>query len=827
MNSPFFVLIFRRFGGTFKDAGTLKKIRDIQRKDTHMQTPLKAASLALVGAALLSFSVMADEGEGQTGPTVNLSANVTDTSGGTLQYRWKSTDGSIRNVNSSHTTWTLPAGHGLHFAYVLVSNDLGGYTQRRVVVSTDNQPAVRSGESDATSLKPPAAPAQVNDFYRGFLILGQTPDYIDLYAANLQVFLQDATTLTRYPATGVALTNPRGEYLIAGVPPDDNLNANCSADGGVSFQLCNQQFTQLDSATTDYFTHDAATYMFLPDGSYGPSPTLVTGSVALADGSVCGMVDEFFGVHTLPTVTMFNASNTPLGSPIKVNEFGYFSFQLNPSAATALVRCDHSSRAVMLNTSSATSGTIALGPITFASVTPPTVVSLTATLNGAVVGSLLPPPTGFPSDALARSDGYLSEKGIDTRAGACQYYKAIGGVQNCDSNGNFMGAKLTYDQWQRAEHIGPYARAGTPQYKALYINKVDLNLTRDHTSISYSPNQTAAVVCNHLGPPGTTPAQLMNPAPGDIETAISNTANGKNLVACVAMDYKAYPGVNNGQPFTRFFIFGPDGSLLPSINLDGRSEKYVPGTCIACHGGDHYAEKFPENGSGPANVGGHFLPYDVGNFEFSQTQAGLTEPEQREQIYHLNQNVLRAGPTVAEQELIAGWYANDPVTCPASDPRCHVLDTSYLPVSWSTSQIIASEAAAQNTPLLATDIQNLQSLYKNVLARSCRTCHVAQIENYNFDHFNNALAPSSYSPYGQNSSLEDAAFEIKRNVCGRAYSSETFSSLERWNMMPNSLVTFNRFWLSANPLYGQVDQTAIFNAYEALDFNDPCVAPSY
>jgi hypothetical protein len=37
---------------------------------------------------------------------------------------------------------------------------------------------------------------------------------------------------------------------------------------------------------------------------------------------------------------------------------------------------------------------------------------------------------------------------------------------------------------------------------------------------------------------------------------------------------------------------------------------------VVCHGGDHYAGKFPEAGSGFASVGGHFLPYDAGNFEF-------------------------------------------------------------------------------------------------------------------------------------------------------------------------------------------------------------------
>lgn len=123
------------------------------------------------------------------------------------------------------------------------------------------------------------------------------------------------------------------------------------------------------------------------------------------------------------------------------------------------------------------------------------------------------------------------------------------------------------------------------------------------------------------------------------------------------MDYMISQGVNNNQPFVRFLIFGPNGQLLPSINLDGRREKFVPGTCVVCHGGDHYAGKFPEDGSGAANVGGHFLPYDVGNFEFS-SKLGLHDQDQEQAIFHLNKNLLNAGPTQAEKDLIAGWYAN-------------------------------------------------------------------------------------------------------------------------------------------------------------------------
>ena len=65
---------------------------------------------------------------------------------------------------------------------------------------------------------------------------------------------------------------------------------------------------------------------------------------------------------------------------------------------------------------------------------------------------------------------------------------------------------------------------------------------------------------------------------------------------------------------------------------------------MVCHGGDHYVGKFPEDGTGAADVGGHFLWYDVGDFEFS-SKFGLRQKDQEQAIYYLNQNVLNAGPT--------------------------------------------------------------------------------------------------------------------------------------------------------------------------------------
>ena len=228
------------------------------------------------------------------------------------------------------------------------------------------------------------------------------------------------------------------------------------------------------------------------------------------------------------------------------------------------------------------------------------------------------------------------------------------------------------------------------------------------------------------------------------------------------------------------------------MNLDGRREKFVPGTCVVCHGGDHYAGKFPEDGSGFANVGGHFLPYDIGNFEFASS-PGLQKCSQEDQIFHLNQNVLNAGPTGAESDLIPGWYSTTgSVSCPSTVH--HVLNEDYIPPSWQAS----------GDPIAI-------SHYHDVGARSCRTCHVAMIEAYNFDHYGNVVTPSGNGT----AQLPGRTFDFQVTVCGGP---ATDNNTIRWYTTPNSLVTFNRFWLSYQNTVGLPDQgTSLIN----FSTNDP------
>jgi mono/diheme cytochrome c family protein len=385
---------------------------------------------------------------------------------------------------------------------------------------------------------------------------------------------------------------------------------------------------------------------------------------------------------------------------------------------------------------------------------------MSAKLNGSEVGLFLPPPTGLPSNNMADAEFFLSIKGIDSRIGACQYYRAIGAVKSCDAQGVPSGA-ITFDDWKRKVKMEPYAVNGAKDIVATYINRVDLNLTRNHHSLSYEPNKVAAYVCNHLGPKDDTQAAA--------DSAIENAVNGKDLVACVAMDHGVTSGVNGNKAFTRFLIFGPSGQLLLSVNLDGRREKFVPGVCVACHGGDRYVGRFPENGTGFADIGAHFLPYDSGNFTFS-TKAGYTQADLEPVIHELNMNVLQAGPNTAITELIQGWYSSSTTT----------IDLNYVPPSWQVRP--------------AADL----AFYKDVYARSCRTCHVAFTESLNFDNYANMISLSQ--PVGETGYLRT---EISACDGGSSSFVRNFS-------MPNSPRTLDLFWGSSGTA---VDEPLILGTF--------------
>jgi len=453
----------------------------------------------------------------------------------------------------------------------------------------------------------------------------------------------------------------------------------------------------------------------------------------------------------------------------------------------------------------------------------PEVKSMSATLNGRNIGIFpvppVVPPGILPSDDLAEREGnkltgppsrFLAFKGLDTRAGSCQYYKAVGAVEDCDFSGNYTGKTLTFNEWRQAVQIDEFHKPSPQgfdlQATAVFINTTDLNLTRDHHSTrnGFDLAQMAAYVCNHPGPaPNNSDPTGLFPSSSAVDSAIDAVLQvdaahpqGRNLVACVAMDsvpitdFAGQPVRGpTGNTFARFLIFGPNGDLLPSINLDGYGEKFVPGACVACHGGRKYFALanntpdqppgvfqpifggFPEDGSGSPDLEAYFLPYDVGNFAFHSRRHRFTSDEQHIPIFQLNSIAFNANYSIA--------FTNNPVGPLQAPPQAIAFSNLFF--GWYFNP---------NPPFNFTGTFNFdyvppiyadRDFYKEVVARSCRTCHVAMDQPQ--ANFELEVPPAAF---------------VAQLVCGQARGQSLFGT-EVSHTMPNSRVTFDRFWLSDRP----------------------------
>jgi hypothetical protein len=71
------------------------------------------------------------------GQPIDVSVTASTISGHTLHYHWRATDGLIDDVDERTTKWTLPGGPGIHFAYVLIEDGMGGFAESRIAVNTD------------------------------------------------------------------------------------------------------------------------------------------------------------------------------------------------------------------------------------------------------------------------------------------------------------------------------------------------------------------------------------------------------------------------------------------------------------------------------------------------------------------------------------------------------------------------------------------------------------------------------------------------------------------------------------------------------------------
>jgi mono/diheme cytochrome c family protein len=400
-------------------------------------------------------------------------------------------------------------------------------------------------------------------------------------------------------------------------------------------------------------------------------------------------------------------------------------------------------------------------------------------------------------------DAFLTYKGIDTRKGACAYYYQIGAVEGCDGDGFPTGAQLTLDQWRNNHNLSPFhnGNPAEPEFKAIYINKQDLNLTRDMQAIKLQDGTLAYNVCNYPGPqdatdPLASPKLIGEETQPDIDLAIDNAKRGIGKVVCVAMDYTPTEGV-------RFYTFSPSGRLLLSVSLDGRREKFMPGACVACHGGDNYGGKFPDNytslkkgdlGPGQANLGSYFLPFDVANFYFSSTDPSLKPAVLFAPLRQMNQ-LLTQVPTpqikpIADDllTLINGWYPANNNDDKQSRPAPPIYSDQ------SNNQPQGTRQCGDCHGSTVVENYDARRLHKAVIASNCQICHTSNASVHDPRAGGEPRITFIQRPPAHYLTTTSRGLSIiapppaPQVICGGS------ADLKKNHTMPNALGSFERFW---------------------------------
>jgi len=661
-------------------------------------------ALALATCAV-SVAALTSCGGGSTGNSqdsgVNktyLSVEATDADGDTLQYQWRVTGGSIDNRNASSTVWTMPASRGIHFAYVTISDGRGGYVEQQYAVNADRLDLLPPSQAPIVRAAPAVTDVEGATARLRFLSTVDTrfqpasagaPEARTVFLPDVQVQLFDQSTGSLVFG---GTTDLSGDLDLPKLVAGTTYNVRCAAQNGTPLQDCGS-----------FVADDEAAIRSLAPLLTGAQNLRLFGHVALAGGEVCGHESAFFGIRSAATVQLRLADGTAIGAQLHVNRFGDYQISVAVPVHAALkldVQCEGYAASLDVPVSPDPAGYVASVPVELSHVIAnnrPQLVRMVANgSDGNIRGQMVVPGDGTGSNVHPGADHYLTFKGVDTRLSACLYYRALGAVEDCDAQGNPSGA-ISFSDWKTKNGFGLGA-----DVTANFINQRDLNLLRRMVATRSASGGIAFYVCNAPGPDGKSQTE--------IDRVIEEGMDDKNKIACVAMEYTPVTGANGGQPITQFFTFGPDETLLLSINLDGRGEKFMPGSCVACHGGSTYNGRFPEQATASPFLGARFLPFDTGNYLFS-SKSSLSEASQSEAFFQLNQLVLATEIDLnsATSRLINGWYANG-----------HVLDKTYVPPAWQLADAQPATAGAAR-------------FYQEVIAISCRTCHVSLGTRFDWD----------------------------------------------------------------------------------------------
>jgi hypothetical protein len=254
----------------------------------------------------------------------------------------------------------------------------------------------------------------------------------------------------------------------------------------------------------------------------------------------------------------------------------------------------------------------------------------------------------------------------------------------------------------------------TNEIKAAFANSGDLGFGREmHCTkqiASDGQQDVACYVTNYgsiLTPDGQDAA--------DASAALSLPAGDPNLpnpVATVAMEWsriESSPGnaveFDDPQRVVKFYVYNSDGSAkLPSADLDSGLNiraRPVPQLCMICHGGQFPTAAGPGgvpvfNSRNDVKLGSQFLPFDLHFYTLAPPDS-KADPATQTRFRQLNQDIVQATqPFSSITDVITGMYQANPAS----------QDEAFVITGWNSHPVH-------------------RSMYKQVVARACRTCHIA------------------------------------------------------------------------------------------------------
>jgi len=381
----------------------------------------------------------------------------------------------------------------------------------------------------------------------------------------------------------------------------------------------------------------------------------------------------------------------------------------------------------------------------------------------------------------------------DTDAYAEAYYRAI----------DPLNERLTLNAWKTKNSVGD-AATGT-EHTVVFRDVKDLGYGRrmtgriNNTHPDVNINGSVAFVVENY----------------DIWTVSSKGYSSLNVEAAVARDTQWHIGTNaiewsaspctaedpancsNTVKFAKYYNFSATtGQRENRVDLDGKGLKAMPGACINCHGGR--ADPLTSDVGGNrrfalienslsrkrGDTQGRLQGLNVDSFEFS-AQPGWTKADQQAWLKDFNRWVLctyplpggggtgvdACRPTAGANEwqgtaaeMIKAWYGGSSVVI--GMPNDTFADT-YVPAGW--------DAGATLPGTTLTD----RSLYRDVVAPYCRTCHIVRGTSGQSDIDFMALGTATTK--------------------FRGYADRTKTHVFDRGNMPLALLVYEDFWKSSAP----------------------------